>query len=83
MQHSLTLYYRNNCHLCDQMLTELHALYGDRMHINLVDVDTDMSLQARFGLQVPVLMGGTEILGIGAIDRALIEEYLSIKRNQT
>ncbi len=81
MQHSLTLYYRNDCHLCTQMLAELHALYGDRMHINLVDVDTDTALRARYGLQVPVLASGTKILGMGTIDRALLEEYLNAETN--
>ena len=61
----LILYYRNDCHLCDQMLAELHTLYGDRLQISLVDVDTDAALQARYGLQVPVLADGTKNSELG------------------
>lgn len=77
----LILYYRNDCHLCDQMLAELHTLYGDRLQVSLVDVDTDAALQAQFGLQVPVLTGGTKILSLGKLDRLSLEDYLNSRRN--
>ncbi|HVA55783.1 MAG TPA: glutaredoxin family protein [Gammaproteobacteria bacterium] len=77
----LILYYRNDCHLCDEMLAELRILYGDRLQMSLVDVDTDAALQARFGLQVPVLTDGTKILSLGKLDRSSLEEYLGRHTN--
>ncbi|MGH8337841.1 MAG: glutaredoxin family protein, partial [Gammaproteobacteria bacterium] len=38
MSHSLTLYYRTGCHLCEQMLAEIYALHGEELPISLVDV---------------------------------------------
>lgn len=73
----LTLYHRQGCHLCEQMLVELRALYGEDVALKLVDVDTDADLRARFGMQVPVLMGGERMLGSGRLDRASLEEYLT------
>ncbi|HET7921736.1 MAG TPA: glutaredoxin family protein, partial [Gammaproteobacteria bacterium] len=54
----LTLYYRQHCPLCEQMLAEIHALYGGELEVRLVDVDSDAALAARYGLKVPVLSGG-------------------------
>ncbi|HVC37775.1 MAG TPA: glutaredoxin family protein [Gammaproteobacteria bacterium] len=79
MSPPLTLYYRHNCHLCEQMLAELHALYGGRLQISLVDVDKDAALQARYGLQVPVLIGGTTILSLSRLDRSSLEDYLEAR----
>ena len=59
----LTLYTRRGCHLCDDMLIELELL-GQRqtLHVDVVDVDRDPALQARYGAAVPVLMqAGTEL----------------------
>jgi len=81
MTFPLILYYRDNCHLCDQMLTELHILYGDRLQMSLVDVDTDATLRARYGLQVPVLTDGTKILSLGKLDRSSLEDYLNRHTN--
>ncbi|MDE2139798.1 MAG: glutaredoxin family protein [Gammaproteobacteria bacterium] len=79
MSRPLTLYYRDGCHLCEQMLAELHGLYGEDCPVALVDVDSEAQLRARFGLQVPVLMGGEQILGSGRLDLARLEEYLGGK----
>ena len=81
MTFPLILYYRDNCHLCDQMLAELHILYGDRLQMSLVDVDTDATLRARYGLQVPVLTDGTKILSLGKLDRSSLEDYLNSHTN--
>ncbi|MGH8397577.1 MAG: glutaredoxin family protein [Gammaproteobacteria bacterium] len=79
MSHSLTLYYRTGCHLCEQMLAEIYALHGEELPIQLVDVDTDAALKARYGFKVPVLTGGEAILSVGKLDRARLEDYLSAR----
>ncbi|HKT32015.1 MAG TPA: glutaredoxin family protein [Gammaproteobacteria bacterium] len=79
MNRPLALYYRDGCHLCEQMLAELRALHGADLPVTLVDVDGDASLRARYGEQVPVLMGGERMLGSGRLDRTRLEEYLSGK----
>jgi predicted thioredoxin/glutaredoxin len=57
-QPRLTLVHRQDCDLCDEMVTELEAL-GSRIPlppISIVDVDADPELARRYGLNVPVLL---------------------------
>jgi glutaredoxin-like protein DUF836 len=54
----LTLLYREDCGLCEEMLVELEQL-GRRLRlppIEQVDVDSDPELARRHGLQIPVLL---------------------------
>ena len=54
-----TLYSRSYCHLCDDMLDALTAMQDDatRFDVEVVDVDADEALVARFDELVPVLYG--------------------------
>ncbi|BDB24867.1 thioredoxin family protein [Cupriavidus sp. TA19] len=65
---ALTLYGRAYCHLCDDMKVALESLRRDFSFVlHEVDVDSDASLEDRFGDLVPVLMAGTpEALHSGA-----------------
>ena len=50
--------HRQDCDLCDEMVTELEAL-GRSLRlppISIVDVDSDPELVRRYGLNVPVLL---------------------------
>jgi hypothetical protein len=55
----LTLYSRSYCHLCEDMLVALEAMRpeGGAFEINVIDVDADPALVARFDELVPVLFG--------------------------
>ena len=63
----LTLYTRSGCHLCEHAedLVAVH-LPGCR----LVDVDGDGRLQRAYGLRVPVLVRGEEVLLEGQIEES-------------
>lgn len=74
---SLTLYYRRDCHLCEQMLAEIHALYDESVEVRLVDVDSEPALKSHYGLKVPVLIGGEQELCHGRLDTSSLEDYLS------
>jgi hypothetical protein len=56
----LTLYYRDNCHLCEVMHAELlewQSADSQRAEeVSLADVDSRQELQALFGNKVPVLV---------------------------
>jgi hypothetical protein len=74
------LYSRSYCHLCDDMLAALRAMQpdGQRFAIDVVDVDADPALVARYDELVPVLAAepaGTELchyfLDEGALRRHL------------
>lgn len=56
-----TLYSRTYCHLCDDMLTQLKiVLNNDSIMVDVVDVDLDEALLAKFDELVPVLYGKKE-----------------------
>jgi uncharacterized protein YjaZ len=54
-----TLYSRSYCHLCDDMLGALMAMQTATLHftVEVIDVDADPALVARFDELVPVLFG--------------------------
>lgn len=54
-----TLYSRSYCHLCDDMLVALNAMQdgATSFDVDVVDVDADAALVARFDELVPVLYG--------------------------
>jgi thiol-disulfide isomerase/thioredoxin len=54
-----TLYSRTYCHLCQDMLDALQALQSEarRFTVDVIDVDADEALVARFDELVPVLFG--------------------------
>jgi glutaredoxin len=55
----LTLYSRSYCHLCEEMLKALDGLRSDgrEIDVEVIDVDADPALVARFDELVPVLFG--------------------------
>lgn len=57
----LTVYSRGYCHLCDDMIAALRLLQGRFVFdVDIVDVDTDAALEARYGEKVPVLMSAPD-----------------------
>ncbi|HHH47024.1 MAG TPA: glutaredoxin family protein [Thiotrichales bacterium] len=59
----LTLYGRDGCHLCEDMLAALQPwVESGRLQVRWVEVDRDPELRTRYGLRVPVLcLGAREI----------------------
>lgn len=54
---SLTLYGRTWCHLCDDMRAALEPLLAEfGVHVDVVDIDADPSLESRYNDWVPVLV---------------------------
>jgi len=52
----LTLYSRHDCPLCDEMRSVVTAVgRGVPFHLEIIDVDSDPSLVATYGDEVPVL----------------------------
>jgi len=53
----LTLYGRAWCHLCDDMRAALEPLLAEfGAHVEVVDIDSDPLLEARYNELVPVLL---------------------------
>ena len=55
----LTLYSRPGCHLCDEMKAVVQRVIGAaavRAAVEEVDISADPDLEARYGLEIPVLL---------------------------
>jgi hypothetical protein len=72
----LTVYTRRGCHLCEMLIEELMPLARGRARIHLCDVDREPALAERYGLRVPVLEVGGEVLCEARLDRAKVLAYL-------
>lgn len=74
----LTLLVRDYCHLCDDMRADLQLLLAaSRATVELVDVDDDPVLEARWGDKVPVLLAGEQELCHHRLDRAALAQWLA------
>ncbi len=57
------LYYRDHCHLCEQMAAFLFRHWPQvAAALHWVEVDTDARLAARYGRDVPVLTAAGELV---------------------
>lgn len=74
----LTLYQRDDCHLCDLALLELaRAGVSD---FNSVYIDGDTALEARYGLRVPVLCEPRSGYELGwPFDAAQVRRFLAAR----
>ncbi len=52
----VTIYSRPGCHLCDEMKALVNRVTGGTMQIDEVDISSDPSLEAQYGLEIPVLL---------------------------
>lgn len=54
---ALTIYSRPGCHLCDEMKAVV-KIVARSVPLNLeeIDISTDPALEARYGLEIPVLL---------------------------
>ncbi len=74
---TLTVYGRNDCHLCEEMiagLRDLQARLG--FGLRVVDVDGDPALERLYGDKVPLLAHGERELCRYALDVAGITAYV-------
>jgi len=74
----LILYSRENCHLCDEMVSELEDLLkGSDNRYHVIKVNGDPELEQRYGARVPVLVGGNRELCYARLDREKVKSYLN------
>ena len=56
---TVTLYSRQDCHLCEQAHSDLLLLQEDIPHqLNVIDVESTAELRRAFGFEVPVVETG-------------------------
>jgi hypothetical protein len=73
----LTLYSRPECHLCEALLADLTPLLPAGAAVDVVDVDSDVALERRYGLRIPVLVAGDTELSAYPLDAERVRRYLA------
>jgi hypothetical protein len=74
----LTLYSRPECHLCEALLADLAPLLPADASIDIVDVDSEVALERRYGLRIPVLVAGDIELSTYPLDAERVRQYLAV-----
>ncbi|MGB5353261.1 MAG: glutaredoxin family protein [Woeseia sp.] len=69
MLPQVIVYSRAGCHLCEVLIEELMPLLRDRATLEVRDVDSRPDWRDRFGLEVPVVALGDELLCRYTLDR--------------
>ncbi len=76
MAARFTVFVRSGCHLCEEML---QALAESRkkwdFQEDVVDIQGDPLLEARYGTRVPVLTAGDEELCYYFLDQSVLQQY--------
>jgi Glutaredoxin-like domain (DUF836) len=75
------LYSRPGCGLCEEMLSELTALPAAAgIAIELIDVDAEPALRARYGHKIPVLLYAGDMVCHGRLDPDEVHKALAYRR---
>ncbi len=74
----LTLFGREDCHLCHEMIAELEEIQPDFLFdIEVVDIDRDANLKEKYGHLVPVLTSNDEEICHYFLDRTALDAYFA------
>lgn len=77
MKSRLTVYIREGCHLCEAFLDELLPLAQHLgLEYELIDVDSSLQLEAKYGQRVPLLVADEVVICEYFIDPAKLDEYV-------
>ena len=71
----LTIYSRPGCHLCDEMKAVVERVVRSAagpLTIEAIDISTDPALEARYGVEIPVLtINGKKVAKYRVTEEAL------------
>lgn len=74
----LTLYHREGCHLCEDMVFALEPLALELgFTITQIDIDEDPVLHRRFNEKIPVLMIGDDVVCCHFLDEKSLRQALT------
>lgn len=74
--HSLTVYGRLECHLCQDMLTALKPYQAELgFNVDFIDIDHDQQMVEKYGERVPVLVGEKQEICQYFLDKQALFQY--------
>lgn len=72
----LILYFRQGCHLCDDMRRELYPFVQQHgISLKEIDIDQDEILRVKFNVKVPVLCIEDEEICHHFFDHEIVKQY--------
>ncbi|MEH7416458.1 glutaredoxin family protein [Neobacillus drentensis] len=78
--HTITLYTRNRCPLCDKAKTAILEMQEQwKFQLEEIDIETSDELTERYGLMIPVVHLDGEEVGYGYVDKMDISIRLQKK----
>lgn len=74
--NNLIVYGREHCHLCQDMVARLHELQAQFLfQLEMVDIDSNAELVARYGERIPVLTANGEEICHYHLDPIALDAY--------
>ncbi len=78
----LTLYSREDCHLCEDMQNLLPSYLDEAgLSFDIVYIDNNSDLEQQYGTLVPVLKAGENEICHYFLDVKALQQYISEQRN--
>lgn len=82
MEKSLYFYYRDGCHLCEAMASEIHRGWPSVMQqMEWRLVDKQEQWKAEYGLKIPLLALEDKVLCYYELDTDVMREYFGNNAN--
>lgn len=80
-QNRLIVYYRQSCHLCEQMMASLYQEQAKhqasvQFEIEIIDIDDEPELVQKYNVDVPVVMYQDEVIFYHFFDAEEFEQTL-------
>ncbi len=76
--YTLTLYHREDCHLCDDLYRELMILAPTlAFEVVQINIDHDPALWGRYNEKVPVLMLEDEVICCHVLNETALRQALN------
>ena len=80
------MYYREGCHLCEQMVASLHEQQIKHQHelsfdIEIIDIDEDPELVKRYDVDVPVVQYQNEVVFYHFFDAEEFERIIKTMKS--
>ena len=78
MAKSVIVYYREGCHLCEQVVASLFQLQEELGYkIKQIDIDNDPLLRDKYNVDVPVVMFNNEVIFYHFFDETELRKALA------
>lgn len=77
MVKSVIVYYREGCHLCEQVVASLFRLQKELEYkIEQIDIDTDPELRDKYNIDVPVVTYKGDVIFYHFFDETALRQAL-------